>query len=224
MKITRSRLALAVLLSMGAAAHAQQTQQDGAGVEKSVRSFLSSAEKEITQAVRAGDGDALMKWVQQHVADKAHFNATVELYRGDARKLLAAVSAEKGDLLSLQHSPMGAMPGMLAKALTDYSLNIDVRNVEPIGDQAAVVATRITEKGAFDMAKAALAEGKPPSGDKSDETSTAPSAGSASTSGKVSAEATTFEGTAMCQHLIRFGASGDSPQIVMTTCQGRMNL
>jgi hypothetical protein len=124
----------------------QQAQQMSPG---EVRSYFRQVENQINQAVQSGDPQRLHQWTQNNIADGAHFQAVITMGGqnglGGSREI-RILSFSKNDLLRRQQAALSLAPELLSK-IENYDFGIRVQNIQPIGDSAAVVRTRISESG-----------------------------------------------------------------------------
>lgn len=115
--------------------------------EQEVKDFLGSAEQDMTQAINAGNYDRVVDWTRQNIADGATFFFSGEIFAGDQRKGFAVFSLNKQDMLQMSQAAVGILAGAQGQQVQDYTLDIEVVKVKPIGPDAATVQTRITERG-----------------------------------------------------------------------------
>jgi hypothetical protein len=147
--------AASVLLLNGFAFAQQQTQQyqqqfqQGQQLSnREVRQFVSGIERDVNQMVQSGDLSRLRQWTQNHVADHAVLNRTNSIETEGRSRIMSSVTITKPDLLRLQRFVLSSISEKLS-ALDDYRLDIQVLNVEPVGDSAAIVKSRVTERAAL---------------------------------------------------------------------------
>src|SRR5712671_7391667 len=119
-----------------------QTQQLTNG---EVRQFVSEIEREINQMVQTGNLSRLRQWTQNHIADNAVFNRTNSIETEGQSRAIASTTITKPDLLRLQRFVLSGMSDKL-NSVEDFRLNVQVVNVEPVGDSAAMVRSRISER------------------------------------------------------------------------------
>lgn len=187
-----------------AVAGAAEAQQQQNLAESEVRSFFKSMEQEAVQAARAGDFKRLIEWTRNNVADEATFSVTNEVYRDDKRMGFAAMTLEKQDMLGFSRAVVGMMSGMDGQLLKDYSPEIEVADVTPIGPNSATVNTEFTETGTLSI--------------PSERATTA----AGSTAGD--AQALHLEATAQCSHLVHRGEDRNQLVIGLSTCQARTSI
>jgi hypothetical protein len=142
--------AASVLLLCGLA-FAQQPQQpqyqqsQGQPITaREVRQFASGIERDVIQMVQSHDLSRLRQWTQNHVADHAVLSRTNTIETEGHSRVMSSVTITKPDLMRLQQLVISGMSEKL-NSLEDYRLNIQVQNVEPVGDSAAIVKSRISE-------------------------------------------------------------------------------
>jgi len=119
-----------------------QTQQLTNG---EVRQFVSEIEREINQMVQTGNLSRLRQWTQNHVADNAVFSRTNSIETEGQSRAIASMTITKPDLLRLQRFVLSGMSERL-KSAEDFQLDIQVVNVRPVGDSAAIVKSRVSER------------------------------------------------------------------------------
>src|SRR5262245_59409201 len=126
----------------------QQQQQEQLGQSqlssREVRQFMQRVERDINQILQSGNLDRLRQWTQSNIADGAVFSGTREFYVDGQRKLSVNATLTKQDIMRLQRLAMGSMPEF-SDLQQDSNFNIQVLSVQPIGDSAALVKTRVTE-------------------------------------------------------------------------------
>jgi hypothetical protein len=145
--------AASVLLLNGPAFSQQQPQQyqQGQGQllgRSEVRQFISQIERDVNQMVQSRDLSRLRQWTQNHVADHAVLSRTNTIETEGHSRIMSSVTVTKPDLMRLQRLVVSGMSEKLAN-IEDYRLNIQVLNVEPVGDSAAIVKSRISENATF---------------------------------------------------------------------------
>jgi hypothetical protein len=126
----------------------QQQYQQGQGQQLSnreVRQFMSGIERDVNQMVQSGDLSRLRQWTQNSVADHAVLNRTNSIETEGHSRVMSSVTITKPDLIRLQRFVLSSMSEKLAN-VDDFRLEVQVQNVEPVGDSAAIVKSRITER------------------------------------------------------------------------------
>jgi hypothetical protein len=145
--------ALSVIMLNGPAFAQQQSPQQQAYPQgqsqqltsRDVRQFVSQTEREINQMVQSGNLSRLRQWTQAHVAENAVLTRTNTFETEGQTKAFGTITVTKPDLLRLQRFVLSAMPEKLSM-VEDYRLEIQVINVQPVGDSAAMVKSRISER------------------------------------------------------------------------------
>lgn len=193
----RTILGLAAAGVFIAAGPIQAQQQQSLSAEE-VKSYLQSAEQELTQAVETGQYQKAIDWSERNIADGASFFVSEEFYVGEVRKSFTVASLNKQDMLQLGRIAVGIMSGMQGQPIENYALNIEVTDVQAIGPDAATVKTRISESGSFAMPGATGTGGQ-----------------------QRDAKKIHVEATADCNHVIARAEQGERLQIGMTNCQAR---
>jgi hypothetical protein len=126
----------------------QQQYQQGQTQQLSgreVRQFVSQIERDINDMVKTGNLSRLRQWTQSHVADNAVFSRTNSIETEGQSRAISSVTITKPDLLRLQRFVLSGMSERLS-SVEDFQLDIRVLNVQPVGDSAALVKTRVSEK------------------------------------------------------------------------------
>jgi hypothetical protein len=143
--------AASVLLLHGFSFAQQQSYQQGQGQQlgnREVRQFVSQIERDVNQMVQSGDLSRLRPRTQSHVADHAVLNRTNSLETEGHSRVITSMTITKPDLLRLQRFVLSGLSEKLSN-VDDYRLDIQVLNVEPVGDSAAIVKSRISERAMF---------------------------------------------------------------------------
>jgi hypothetical protein len=123
----------------------QQYQQGPQLSNREVRQFMSGIERDVNQMVQSGDMSRMRQWTQNHVADHAILSRTNSIETEGHSRVISSVTVTKPDLMRLQRFVLSNLSDRLNN-VEDFRLNIQVLNVEPIGDSAAIVKSRITER------------------------------------------------------------------------------
>jgi hypothetical protein len=105
---------------------------------------MQRVEREINQMMQSGNVGRLRNWTQANIADNAVFSGTRRFSLREPSNAYASITLTKQDLLRLEQFALSSMPDITSQ-LEDYNLNIRVTDVQPIGDSAAMVKTRISE-------------------------------------------------------------------------------
>jgi hypothetical protein len=124
----------------------QQGQQISPG---EVRAYFRQVQNQINQAVESGNPQRLHDWTQSNIADGADFQAVIEMGRQSGlggSKEIRIVSFNKNDMLRRQQAALSLAPELLSR-IENYDFGIRVQSIQPLGDAAAVVKTRISESG-----------------------------------------------------------------------------
>lgn len=122
----------------------QQQEQSGQLSNREVRQFMQRVERDVNQIMQSGNLDRLRQWTQATIADGAVFTGTREFNADGQRKVFVNATLTKQDIMRLARFAMGSM-SEFTEPQQDFNFNIQVLNVQPIGDSAALVKTRITE-------------------------------------------------------------------------------
>lgn len=126
----------------------QQQYQQGQTPQLSireVRQFMSQMERDINQMVQTGNLSRLRQWTQNNVADNAVFSRTNAIETEGQSRLVGSITITKPDLLRLQRFVFSGMSEKL-NAVEDFQLDIHVVNIRPVGDSAAIVKSRVSER------------------------------------------------------------------------------
>jgi hypothetical protein len=112
---------------------------------REVRQYMSQIERDINQIVQSGDLSRLRQWTQNNIADNAVLNRTNAIETEGQSRAISSITITKPDLLRLQRFVLSGMSDKL-NAVQDFRLNVQLVNVEPVGDSAAMVRSRISER------------------------------------------------------------------------------
>jgi hypothetical protein len=153
MKSSHSLIAatLSAGLAMSGLAYAQQPGQQNEDQQsqqlsnRDARQFMQRVERDVNQMMQSGNMGRLRQWLQNNVADNAVFSGTREIGGNGRSTAVIAATLTKQDLMRLQRFVLSALSDREFPSSQDFNLNIQVTNVQPIGDAAAMVRTRITE-------------------------------------------------------------------------------
>lgn len=159
--------ASAACVVLTGSAFAQQYQRDQGGRQlgdREVRQFVSGLERDVNQMVQSGDLSRLRQWTQDNVADHAVLSRTNSIETERHSRVMSSVTITKPDLMRLQRFVFGGLSERLGN-LDDFRLDIQVMNVEPVGDSAAIVKTRVTQRATL---AARHREGGPRTGEEDD--------------------------------------------------------
>ena len=123
----------------------QQSQQTQQLTNREVRQFVSKLEHDINDMVQTRNLSRLPQWTQNHVADNAVFSRTNSIEEGESR-VISSTTITKPDLLRLQHFVLSGMSEEKLNSVDDFRLDIRVVNLQPVGDSAALVNSRVSER------------------------------------------------------------------------------
>jgi hypothetical protein len=145
--------AASVLMLNGFAFAQQQSQQQQQYQQsqtqqltnREVRQYMSQIERDINQIVQSGNLSRLRQWTQNNVADNAVLNRTNAIETEGQSRAISSITITKPDLLRLQRFVLSGMSDKL-NAVEDFRLDIQVVNVQPVGDSAALVKSRVSER------------------------------------------------------------------------------
>jgi hypothetical protein len=149
--------AVSALLLSGFAFSQQQQSQQQYGQDRGqqvggreARQFMSQIERDVNQMVKSGDLSRLRQWTQNNVAEHAVLNRTNAIETEGHSRIVSSITITKPDLLRLQRFVLSGLSDKLNN-VEDYQLNIQVQNVESIGDSAAIVKSRVSERATLMM-------------------------------------------------------------------------
>jgi hypothetical protein len=145
--------AASVLMLNGFALGQQQSQQQQQYQQgptqqltvREARQFMSGIERDINQMVQIGNLSRLRQWTQNNIADNAVFNRTNSIETEGQSRAVASITITKPDLLRLQRFVLSGMSERL-NSVEDFRLDIQVLNIQPVGDSAAIVKSRVSER------------------------------------------------------------------------------
>ncbi len=132
--------AASVLILSGFAFAQQQSQQQQQYQQgptqqltvREARQFMSGIERDINQMVQTGNLSRLRQWSQNNIADNAVFNRTNSIETEGQSRAVASMTITKPDLR--------------LNSVEDFRLDIQVLNIQPVGDSAAIVKSRVSER------------------------------------------------------------------------------
>lgn len=208
----------AAIAAMAMAIGPAHAQEGGSQLgEEEVSGFFETMKEDVTEAVESGDYESLLQWTEDAIADEATFMASSEMHADGERKSFSVVSLDKEDMTRLGQIAVGVMAGMGGgeQAIEDYSLDIEVGEVTPMGADAATVQVSYTETAT--LAAPSGGEASPQDGE---DAGAAPEGDAAGGGGSHSLE---VQATADCSHVIRRG-DGDTLLIGLSACQARSEL
>jgi hypothetical protein len=229
--------AASVLMLNGFAFAQQQSQQQQQYQQgqtqqltsREVRQFVSQIEREINQMVQTGNLSRLRQWTQNHVADNAVFSRTNSIETEGQSRAIASITITKPDLLRLQRFVLSGMSEKL-NSVEDFQLDIRVVNIQPVGDSAAMVKSRVSERATLAPRQGELGSlqqrettGQAPEAQSDEEFDDAPQRGPQrgrqTTRGQQAG--VQLESQATCTHLIERNRDSGRLQIAMGICDAQ---
>src|SRR5258707_5548479 len=112
---------------------------------REVRQFMGGIERDINQMVQTGNLSRLRQWTQNNIADNAVFNRTNSIEPEGHSRTVTSITITKPALLRLQRFVLSGMSERL-NLVEDFRLDIHVLNIQPVGDTAAIVKSRVSER------------------------------------------------------------------------------
>jgi hypothetical protein len=215
----------------------QQQYQQGPAQQltsREVRQFVSQMAREINQMVQTGNLSRLRQWTQNHVADNAVFSRTNLIETEGKSRAIGAVTITKPDLLRLQHFVLSGMSERLNSA-EDFELDIQVVSVQPVGDSAAMVKSRISERATLSPRQAEFGgrfgqqhehttgQGPDAKGGEDFDDSQQRGQQRSRESGRGQQAGVELESHATCTHLIERNRDAGRLEITMGICDARTN-
>jgi hypothetical protein len=211
-----------------------QQQQDQSGQQLSnrdARQFMQRVERDINQIMQSGNLDRLRQWTLATIADGAVFSGTREFNADGQRKVFVNATLTKQDIVRLARLAMGTM-SEFTEPQQDFNFNIQVLNVQPIGDSAALVKTRVTESqtigGPRTTGTARFGQDRQDQftqgageRDADDQVSRRQRGQQFGQRGQQGAQ---LETQAMCTHLLKRSEDGGRIQVAMQTCDAETQL
>jgi len=213
----------------------QQQYQQGPTQQLTVREarqFMSKIERDINQMVQTGNLSRLRQWTQDHVADNAVFSRTNSIETEGQSRAIASMTITKPDLLRLQRFVLSGMSERL-KSAEDFQLDIQVVNVRPVGDSAAIVKSRVSERATLAPRQAEFGgragqqrefttgQGPGPQADEDFEDSQQRGQQRSRQSGRGQQAGVQLESHATCTHLIERNRDAGHLQIAMGICDAQ---
>jgi hypothetical protein len=128
----------------GEAQQHQQGQPQQLG-EREVRQFLGMIERDVNQMVQTRNLSHLRQWTEANIADNAVFSRTNAIETDGQSRFIGSVTITKPDLLRLQRFVLSSMSERL-NAVEDFRLDMHVLDIQPVGDAAAMVKSRVSER------------------------------------------------------------------------------
>jgi hypothetical protein len=207
-----------------------QQQQEGQQLSnREVRQFMQRVERDVNQIMQSGNLDRLRQWTQATIADGAVFTGTREFNADGQRKVFVNATLTKQDIMRLARLAMGTM-SEFSDLHQDFNFNIQVLNVQPIGDSAALVKTRVTESQTIGgarttgQARGGQDQFTQGAGDRdADEQFTRRQRGQ-QFGQRGQQQSAQLETQAMCTHLLKRSDDGSRIQVAMQTCDAETEL
>lgn len=112
---------------------------------REVRQFMGMIERDINQMVQTRNLSHMRQWTQTNVADNAVFSRTNAIETEGQSRFIGSVTITKPDLLRLQRFVLSSMSEKL-NAVEDFRLDMHVMDIQPVGDAAAMVKSRVSER------------------------------------------------------------------------------
>lgn len=224
MTVRKALVAGAAVAAFALAGQAEAQQKQQQLSEQEVQQFFQQAEQTMTRAVKKGDFAQVLDWAEKNIADEATFSASLDLVAGEERKGFVSVTLNKDDVVKLGGVFTGMLSGMHGDAIQDYSLQIEVTDVTPIGSDAAMVRTEITESGTLRMPQVTAAGSKGAAARQQQEQKQAAQPSGQPPRGQAGAQSAEFEAVADCTHLVRRAETGGDLMMGLTNCQGETRL
>jgi hypothetical protein len=128
----------------GQAQQYQQGQSQQLG-NREVRQFMGMIERDVNQMVQTRNLSHLRQWTQANIADNAVFSRTNAIETEGQSRFIGSVTITKPDLLRLQRFVLSSMSERL-NAVEDFRFDIHVLDIQPVGDAAAMVKSRVSER------------------------------------------------------------------------------
>jgi len=213
----------------------QQPYQQGQTLQLSsreVRQFVSQIEREINQMVQTGNLSRLRQWTQNHIADNAVFNRTNSIETEGQSRAIASTTITKPDLVRLQRFVLSGMSDKL-NSVEDFRLDIQVINIQPVGDSAAIVKSRVLERATLSPRQSEFGgragqqrefttgQGPGPQADEDFEDSQQRGQQRSRQSGRGQQAGVQLESHATCTHLIERNRDAGHLQIAMGICDAQ---
>ena len=206
-----------------------QTQQLS---NREVRQFVRGIERDINQMVQTGNLSRLRQWTQNHIADNAIFSRTNSIETEGQSRAIGAMTITKPDLLRLQRFVLSGMSERL-NSVEDFQLDIQVLSVRPVGDSAAMVKSRVSERATLAPRQAEFGgrlgheqeytTGQGPDAQAGEDFDEPHQRGQQPSrqSGHGQQAGLQLESHALCTHLIERNRDGGRLQIAMGICDAR---
>jgi hypothetical protein len=204
-----------------------QSQQLGNG---EVRQFMGRIERDVNQMVQTRNLSHLRQWTQANIADNAVFSRTNAIETEGQSRFTGSVTITKPDLLRLQRFVLSSMSEKL-NAVEDFRFDMHVLDIQPVGDTAAMVKSRVSERAtlmrpqgesggrAGDQHESTTGQGR--GGHPGEEFEDEQSRGRPAPHGEQGG--LQVESEATCTHLIERNRDSGRLQIAMGICDARTN-
>jgi hypothetical protein len=112
---------------------------------REVRQFMGAIERDINQMVQSRNPSRWRQWTQNNIADHAVFSRTNAIETEGQSRFIGSVTMTKAELLRLQGVGLISMSERLG-SVEDFHLDLRVVNIQPVGNDAAMVKSRISER------------------------------------------------------------------------------
>jgi hypothetical protein len=113
--------------------------------EREVRQFMGMIEQDVNQMVQTRNLSHLRQWTEANIADNAVFSRTNAIETDGQSRFIGSVTITKPDLLRLQRFVLSGMSERL-NAVEDFRFDMHVLDIQPVGDAAAMVKSRVSER------------------------------------------------------------------------------
>ena len=181
---------IAALLLSSSQPHAQQQEITASEAE----AYFQQVQRETMEIMRQKELGRIAGWIGQNIADGAVFQASMNIFHNGNRKGFMDLSLLKEDLQRVG----GVFAGSFRpQDVEDYSLDVVVSEVAPLGPGAAIA--KVSWKERF----------------------TAKQPGSGSTQQPAQQESFTIESRADCSHLLQ-RVEGGRMAMGLSTCSGEV--
>jgi hypothetical protein len=112
---------------------------------REVRQFMGTIERDVNQMVQTRNLSRLRQWTQSNIADNAVFSRTNAIETEGQSRFIGSVTMTKAELLRLQGVGLSSMSERLG-SVEDFHLDLRITNIQPVGNDAAMVKSRISER------------------------------------------------------------------------------
>lgn len=122
-------------------------QDSDALTQDTVTAYFEEMAQDITEMVEADDIEGLVEWMQDAIAEEAHFFVSMDSYVGDERRSFTILSLSSQEATELGRMALGALSQTQGEQqiIEDFTLDFQIEQVTPAGPDAATVVARITE-------------------------------------------------------------------------------